>query len=61
MWTVFGQDALDLWDLTVAYSKVRGLYEFKTPKSDDDMVRIGEVFRPYLEAREWESREKPAR
>ena len=56
-----GQDALDLWDLTVAYSKLPGLYEFKTPKTDDDMVRIGEVFRPYLEARDWESREKPAR
>ena len=56
-----GQDALDLWDLTVAYSKVRGLYEFKTPKTDADMARIAEVFRPYLEARDWESREKPAR
>ena len=29
--------------------------------STNDMVRIGEVFRPYLEARDWESREKPAR
>lgn len=56
-----GRDALDLWDLTVAYSKVPGLYEFKTPKTDADMARIAEVFRPYLEARDWESREKPAR
>ena len=42
-----GQDALDLWDLTVAYSKVPHLYELKTPKSDADMIHIGEVFRPF--------------
>ena len=56
-----GQDALDLWDLTVAYGKVPHLYEFKTPKTDADMTHIADVFRPYLEARDWESREKPAR
>lgn len=56
-----GKVALDLWDVTVAYSKVPHLYELKTPKSDADVARIGEVFRPYLEARDWESREKPAR
>jgi 2-hydroxychromene-2-carboxylate isomerase len=56
-----GQDALDLWDLTVAYTKVPHLYEFKTPKTDADMVHIGQVFRPYLEARDWETRETPAR
>jgi 2-hydroxychromene-2-carboxylate isomerase len=56
-----GQDALDLWDLTVAYSRVPYLYELKTPKSDADMVHIADVFRPYFEARDWESREKPAR
>ncbi len=56
-----GQEALDLWDLTVAYSKVPYLYELKTPKTDADMVHIAEVFRPYLQARDWESREKPAR
>lgn len=56
-----GQEALDLWDLTVAYSKVNHLYELKTPKSDDDMTHIAAVFKPYFEAREWESREKPAR
>ena len=56
-----GQEALDLWDLTVAYSRVSNLYEIKTPKSDADLVRIADVFRPYLEARDWESREKPAR
>ncbi len=56
-----GQDALDLWDLTVAYSKVPHLYELKTPKSDADLTHITQVFRPYFEARDWETREKPAR
>ena len=56
-----GQDALDLWDLTVAYSRFPYLYELKTPKSDEDMAHIAAVFRPYLEARDWESKERPAR
>lgn len=56
-----GQEALDLWDLTVAYAKVPHLYELKTPKTDDDMVHIASVFQPYFDARDWESREKPAR
>ena len=56
-----GQEALDLWDLTVAYSKVDHLYELKTPKTDDDMAHIASVFQPYFDARDWESREKPAR
>lgn len=56
-----GQEALDLWDLTVAYAKVDHLYELKTPKTDADMTHIAHVFQPYFEARDWESREKPAR
>ena len=56
-----GQEAIDLWDLTVAYSKVGHLYELKTPKTDEDMTHIANVFQPYFEAREWESRERPAR
>lgn len=56
-----GQAALDLWVLTEAYSRIDHLYELKTPKSDDDMVHIASVFRPYFEGRDWESKEKPAR
>jgi 2-hydroxychromene-2-carboxylate isomerase len=56
-----GQEALDLWELTLAYSKVPHLYEMKTPKSDADMSHIAAVFQPYFDARDWESREKPAR
>ncbi len=56
-----GQEALDLWEITVAFAKVPYLYELKTPKSDADMQHIADVFRPYLNARDWETREKPAR
>lgn len=56
-----GQDALDLWDLTVAYAKVPHLYELKTPKTNADVAHIADLFTPYLTARDWETREKPAR
>ncbi|MFQ5556112.1 MAG: DsbA family protein [Acidimicrobiales bacterium] len=55
-----GADALALWDLTVAYSRVPRLYEIKTPKTDADLTHIGGVFETYMAARDWESREKPA-
>jgi len=56
-----GEDALALWDLTVAYTKVTGLYEIKTPKTDADMRVIADAFSPYLTAREWRSVQNPAR
>ncbi len=55
-----GDDALALWDLTLAYRRIPHLYELKTPKSDADLEHITRVFTPYLKARDWESREKPA-
>ena len=55
-----GQEALDLWDVTVAFSRVPHLYELKTPKTETDLTHIAGVFTPYLNARDWESREKPA-
>lgn len=56
-----GDDALNLWDLTEAYTKIPGLYELKTPKTDTDMTIIASAFQPYLEAREWQSIQNPAR
>ncbi len=56
-----GDDAVALWELTLAHRRFPHLYEIKRPKTDDDMAHIGAVFAPYLEAREWETREKPAR
>jgi 2-hydroxychromene-2-carboxylate isomerase len=55
-----GDDALALWDLTVAYTRIPGLYEMKTPKTDADQVSIAQAFRPYLEGRQWKSVQNPA-
>jgi 2-hydroxychromene-2-carboxylate isomerase len=55
-----GDEALALWDLTEAYSRVHGLYELKTPKTSDDLRTIATVFEPYLTAREWQTIQTPA-
>jgi 2-hydroxychromene-2-carboxylate isomerase len=56
-----GEKALELWDITLAYSRFPGLFEIKTPKTDQDMAMIGSIFSPYLEARQWRSVQNPAR
>ena len=56
-----GDVALELWNLVIAYGRFPGLYEIKTPKTDDDMRRIGEAFTPYLANREWQTIQHPAR
>jgi hypothetical protein len=56
-----GEDALALWDLVLAWRRFPHLYEIKRPKTDADMLHIQEQFMPYLTARDWETREKPAR
>lgn len=58
---VYGEDALELWELVVRMRKFPHVYELKRPKSDADMGHIAEQFHPYLTARDWESRERPAR
>ena len=55
-----GDDALALWDLTEAYTRVPGLYEIKTPKTPADLATIATAFQPYLTAREWRTIENPA-
>ncbi|MFT3853901.1 MAG: DsbA family protein [Ilumatobacteraceae bacterium] len=55
-----GEDALALWDLTVAYAKIPGLFELKTPKTPQHLQAIGAAFEPYLTAREWQTIENPA-
>ena len=55
-----GDQALALWDLTVAYTRVDGLYEIKTPKTPADLEFIGRTFTPYLQARDWQSIQNPA-
>ena len=56
-----GEKARELWDITLAYSRFPGLFEIKTPKTDDDMNMIGTIFTPYLEGRQWRSVQNPAR
>jgi 2-hydroxychromene-2-carboxylate isomerase len=55
-----GPDAVALWDLTVAYARVPGLYELKTPKTTHDLSAIARAFTPYLEARQWPTIQHPA-
>ena len=55
-----GDEALRLWDLTVAYSLFEGLYEIKTPKTNADLNMIGKFFAPYLKARQWKTVQNPA-
>lgn len=55
-----GSAAVALWDLTVAYARVGGLYELKTPKTSHDLTTIAQAFSPYLEARQWPTIQHPA-
>jgi 2-hydroxychromene-2-carboxylate isomerase len=56
-----GEDAVALWDLVSATRRFPHLYELKRPKTDADVAHIAEQFAPYLNARDWETRERPAR
>lgn len=58
---VYDDDALALWDLVQGMRRFPHLYEIKRPKTDADMRHIAEQFTPYLTARDWQSKEKPAR
>jgi hypothetical protein len=53
-------DAADrLWDLVVGWLEFPHLYELQRPKTTADLTEVGEVFRPYLEAREWNTVANP--
>jgi 2-hydroxychromene-2-carboxylate isomerase len=56
-----GDDAVALWDLVCATRRFPHLYELKRPKTDADMEHVAQQFAPYLSARDWETRERPAR
>lgn len=55
-----GDQALALWDLTLAYTRIEGLYEIKTPKRAADLESIARHFTPYLQGRDWQSVQNPA-
>ena len=44
----------------LAYRRIPGLYEMKTPKTAADLRTIASVFAPYLGAREWRTIQNPA-
>ena len=50
-----GDAAVRLWDAVVAWTEFPHLYELQRPKTPDDLGRIVETFRPYVEARDWVS------
>ena len=56
-----GDDAVALWDLVAATRRFPHLYELKRPKTDADVGFIADQFAPYINARDWETRQKPAR
>lgn len=55
-----GEAAVRLWNLLVAWLEFPHLYELKRPKGRSDIEAIASAFRPYLEARDWETVEKEA-
>lgn len=55
-----GEDAVALWQHVLDWQRFPDLYELKRPKRPDDLRRIAEKFRPYLEARDWRTVQKAA-
>ena len=56
-----GDKADRLWDLVLGWLEFPHLFEMQRPKSDQDMAAIAEVFRPYVEARDWNTVANPTR
>ena len=54
-----GEAADRLWALVVSWLEFPQLYELQRPKTPNDLAAIGEVFRPYLEARDWNAVANP--
>lgn len=54
------EDAVDLFDLVVAFNRFPHMSELRHPKTTDDILRTAEIFEPYLRARAWKTIENPA-
>ncbi len=54
-----GAAALRLWDLVTGWLEFPSLYELRSPKTPADWDRIGTAFRPYLDARDWQTIQRP--
>ncbi len=55
-----GPTAVRLWDHLLGWQDFPTVYEVKRPKRPEDLRRIAETFRPYLEARDWKTIQKAA-
>jgi len=54
-----GEAADRLWNLVVGWLEFPQVYELQRPKTPTDLAAVGEVFRPYLEARDWNAVANP--
>ena len=54
-----GPAAGRLWDLVAGWAEFPHLYELRRPKTDADWKHIEAEFRPYLDARDWQSVQTP--
>jgi 2-hydroxychromene-2-carboxylate isomerase len=54
-----GDAALRLWELVTGWLEFPTVYELQRPKGPGDIASIAAAFAPYLEARDWQSVQKP--
>jgi 2-hydroxychromene-2-carboxylate isomerase len=54
-----GPAAGRLWDAVAAWTEFPYLYELRRPKTQADWAHIGASFLPYVQARDWQTVERP--
>ena len=54
-----GEAADRLWNLVLGWLEFPHLFEMQRPKTEADLTAVAEVFRPYIEAREWNTVANP--
>ena len=54
-----GEAADRLWNLVLGWLEFPHLFEMQRPKTEADLTAVADVFRPYIEAREWNAVANP--
>ena len=54
-----GEAADRLWNLVLGWLEFPHLFEMQRPKTEADLTAVANVFRPYIEAREWNAVANP--
>lgn len=54
-----GDSADRLWELVLGWLDFPNVFEMQRPKTSNDLAQIAKVFRPYIEAREWNTVANP--